>query len=673
MPDWFPDMLKNPYVAIIILLKLCFAGFFIGQLIYPFVKKKYRTFLVNSVHILSVVTLIVCVMNYISISELWLVLLFIFVVTFVPSFLYGLLFTSMIQKIYYSYNKVLFYMLMGSSVAVLMYTYIFSYLPFTSSFILFTVALQLFFGNYSSKRKLAVMLCGALLIFGSTKVNQIFTYPDFFDEGYMPLQTIFTPYGITDILYNPTNDSYDLLSDKASLTTIARKGFIQDVQFHTTIPYLLKTYNNALLIGIGGGQDAVAALHYDTNHITALDIDATRINLMKTYFDSYSHSLLRDRRITTVINSARSFLRKTSDKFDLITIQRPWTEKIMNGFLYDTSSELFTEEALKSYLNHLTNDGIIYWALPYSPAWEQEKILLPIKNSLTLIKNNILIFSPYPGKLQFMTILISRGYDLRGFYQEHKHEYQFYYYPDMVVHSGDNVVVDYLFFNSGSTARSTDTQIYGSLKKEKFSLTFYIMSAITVVLSLLSVGKAARQKSLAPINNLLFFYLGLGYELVLLVMILSASLFISNLYRLLPIAYITAYGLGSVGYLHAERLKGIVVAIICFVLSIIFLIMVKAGILVPGMHFSTLNIMQAVLLFVAVSYLLSFPFGYLLSKERTMHIPLSIDYVGSLFYLPVLLLLPNMEYLLIFATVVYGIVGLLLVVRSKSKVLFQMV
>lgn len=664
VPTW-PDMLQNPFVAIIILLKLCFAGFFIGQLAYPFVRKKHPKFFVSSIHTLCVITLAGSVMNYIKIPNVWLVTILILTVTLVPACIYGLLFGSMIRGIRYTYNKVLFYMLIGSSVAVFVYTYIFSYIPFISSLVIFTVVLRLWFIDKSLKRKLGVVLCGALLILGSAKLHEIYTYPGFVDESYIPLRTIFTPYGITDILYNSSTDRYQLLSDKDSITTISRKGSIQDVQHHAVIPYILKSYNNSLLIGIGGGQDAVAGLYYGTKHITVVDINETRIKLMKTYFNEYSHKLFDDKKITTVIDSARSFLRKTTDRFDLITIQRPWTTKIMNGFLYDTSSELFTEEALKSYLDHLTDDGIVYWALPYLPSLEEEKILLPIKNSLKLINNNLLIFSPYPGNKLFLTIFISKRYDLREFYQKYKDTYQFYYYPGMQVHQGDNEVVDYLFFNSGITAKATDKQIYGPLKKDEFSNTFYSMIIVFIALSALSVLLAVRNKSVVPINYLSYFYLGLGYEIVLLVMIISASLFISNLYRLLPIAYITAYGLGSIGYLHSERLKGHAAAIVCFILSGLFLITVYAGMLVPGVHFAAANAVQIILLFLTISYFLTFPFGYLLSKEHAIHVPLSIDYAGSFFYLPILFLLPNMDYLFVLAAVVYILLGLLLIVRSK--------
>lgn len=665
LPSWLPGLLQNPYILFIILLKLCFAGFFIGQFIHlKSLARKHAKLRV--IYLISAITLLGIAINVVNLPSLLQVIPVVVFLTFVPALLYGVLFGEVVRATKHSHNKTLFILLLGSAISVFLYTYTISYLSFVPSLVAAALLPHVLLAGHTTKRVASVILFGIVTATGLMLVPKVYTYPDFGERSFVPVRTVFTPHGVTDILHNPKNDTYQLLSDKASITTIAKRDDINNIQHHTQIPYLLKPYEHALLIGIGGGQDAVAALYHKTKNVTVVDIDATRIQLMQTYFRDYSHNLFGDPRITTVTDSARSYLRKNDQTFDLITIQRPWTEKIMNSFLYDTSAELFTREALQTYLDHLTEDGILYWAVPYTPGWEHERTLLPIRNALPQIHKRLLIFSPYPENPYFISILIGKSENLDGFYRAFKDTYQFHYYPGISDNRNDEIT-HYVLSKANPDSQATDTQIYGQLNRRTLTRTLLSIALVLFVTSFIVSGFAFRKNNAVPLTRLLYIYLGLGYEIVLLVLILSASRFVSNLYQFLPVAYISAYTIGSIGYLHSEKLKSIFVSVLSLLLSGIFLVLVFSGIVTPGAELTLLQTLIHIVLFVLVSFLLTFPFGHLLSHERSIRTPLLIDYAGSFLYLPLLLLLPNMEYLLIFSAIMYSQIGLMLLVCSRIK------
>jgi len=81
-----------------------------------------------------------------------------------------------------------------------------------------------------------------------------------------------------------------------------------------------------LIVGSGGGISTREALRYpEVNEITAVDIDATIMDLGKNFepFVRFTQGSLNNPKVRTIIQDGREFLENSSEKWDVIIIDLP--------------------------------------------------------------------------------------------------------------------------------------------------------------------------------------------------------------------------------------------------------------------------------------------------------------------------------------------------------------
>jgi predicted membrane-bound spermidine synthase len=81
------------------------------------------------------------------------------------------------------------------------------------------------------------------------------------------------------------------------------------------LPYHFRRPNHVLILGGGCGNDATVALSNGAKKIDVVEIDPVIINLGYTL---HPHKPYLNSRVRTINDDARSFLRKTREKYDLI-------------------------------------------------------------------------------------------------------------------------------------------------------------------------------------------------------------------------------------------------------------------------------------------------------------------------------------------------------------------
>lgn len=123
---------------------------------------------------------------------------------------------------------------------------------------------------------------------------------------------------------------------------------------------------------------------------------------------------------------------------------------------------------------------------------------------------------------------------------------------------------------------------------------------------------------------------------------------------------------GSIGYLHSVRVKKRVVFIICILLSAIFFILQYNNLFLCGHKLNLTQVVFMLLFFSLVSYLITFPFGYLITHTKNIYLAFSIDHMGSLCSFFVIFLLPNLDYLLFIGIFIYVWVGILIICNSLN-------
>ncbi|MFI5184782.1 MAG: hypothetical protein ACHQNV_10300 [Vicinamibacteria bacterium] len=116
-----------------------------------------------------------------------------------------------------------------------------------------------------------------------------------------------------------------------------------------------------LVIGTGGGRDALAALLSGIQRIDAVEINPIIVNeVMRGRFRGVSGGLYDDPRLSVHIADGRTFTRGSLDRFDLIQLSLvdTWAATAAGAFAL-SENNLYTLEATKEYIEHLTPEGVL--------------------------------------------------------------------------------------------------------------------------------------------------------------------------------------------------------------------------------------------------------------------------------------------------------------------------
>jgi hypothetical protein len=129
----------------------------------------------------------------------------------------------------------------------------------------------------------------------------------------------------------------------------------------TALPYVVRPGAKALIIGPGGGWDVARALASGSHDITAVEInDIIATTVMREKFPDLSRGLYLRPDVHVHVEDGRSFVRRSTDKFQVIqaTLVDTWASTAAGAFALSESS-LYTTDAFRDYLTHLTDDGAV--------------------------------------------------------------------------------------------------------------------------------------------------------------------------------------------------------------------------------------------------------------------------------------------------------------------------
>lgn len=120
-----------------------------------------------------------------------------------------------------------------------------------------------------------------------------------------------------------------------------------------------------LVVGLGGGTDIVTALHHNSQSVTGVEINKAMIEVTKDLYADFIGKPYQDSRVRIVHSEGRSFIRRSPDKYDIIQMSGVDTWAALSTGAYVMSeSFIYTTDAMREYLDHLTDDGtlsIVRW------------------------------------------------------------------------------------------------------------------------------------------------------------------------------------------------------------------------------------------------------------------------------------------------------------------------
>ena len=130
----------------------------------------------------------------------------------------------------------------------------------------------------------------------------------------------------------------------------------------SALAHNLKSDARVLIIGPGGGNDVMAARVFGQKHITAVEINPIIAHdvMSSEPFKSYSGSIYQQPDVRLVVDEGRSFIRNSKDHYDIIqaTMVDTWAATAAGAFSL-SENNLYTVEAFKDYVTHLTGDGAL--------------------------------------------------------------------------------------------------------------------------------------------------------------------------------------------------------------------------------------------------------------------------------------------------------------------------
>jgi len=126
------------------------------------------------------------------------------------------------------------------------------------------------------------------------------------------------------------------------------------------VAYTVQPVGTALIIGVGGGIDALIAMHHGAGRIVGVDLNPVTVHIVKERYRDRCPALWRDGRFEMVVAEGRHYLTRTGSTFDVIQLSGVDTFTALSTGAYALSENfLYTREAMHDYWDHLTADGIL--------------------------------------------------------------------------------------------------------------------------------------------------------------------------------------------------------------------------------------------------------------------------------------------------------------------------
>jgi spermidine synthase len=268
------------------------------------------------------------------------------------------------------------------------------------------------------------------------------------------------------------------------------------------------------VVGSGTGNDVAAALRAGAGRVDAIEIDPA---ILMVGQQRHPEKPYADARVHPINNDARSFLRGTADKYDLIVYGLLDSHTLLShGSSVRLDSFVYTIEGLREARNRLKPDGMISLSFTLLSDALGRKIYLMLQEAFDG-RAPTCIQAGYEGT----TFLISNDPNWR--------------LPPKLMNTGLKDVTAKYANPSLSVSVSTDDWPFFYMPQRVYPVSYLIMIVQILLLSVLLVGNFVAE---APrFSHLSFFFLGVGFMLVETKAITEMGLTFGNTWQVIGIVF----------------------------------------------------------------------------------------------------------------------------------------
>lgn len=128
----------------------------------------------------------------------------------------------------------------------------------------------------------------------------------------------------------------------------------------SALPFHLRPAPRVLVVGPGGGADVLAAIYHRSRAVTAVELDPLVVRTVREDFADYTGGLYRRPDVRVLVGDGRSYVRRTSERFDIIQISLlDSLAAAAAGLLSGREATLYTVEAFRDFARRLAPGGVL--------------------------------------------------------------------------------------------------------------------------------------------------------------------------------------------------------------------------------------------------------------------------------------------------------------------------
>lgn len=403
----------------------------------------------------------------------------------------GLCLKSFRPLVAYSIN------IFGSIVGVLIFSFM-SYLMLKPvAWFLFGLTVTFWFYISSKRKFLLQAIIIVLTIFVLSGLNKGSHWSPYYKIDVFPIfSKVKNAFKGFHISANNTHHQYAFnLTDKSVEALPELKRFKDIYEF----PYRIKYPERVLILGAGSGNDAAAALRMTVRDTYAVEIDPFIASLGKNLHEEKPYQNL-GKKINLFIDDARSFIKKTDKKFDLITFGYLDAHKVLSQFSsVRLDNFIYTKESFRDIKQRLTSGGIVSLTYLVFEEWIGSKLYVTLKEvfgedlkvvrTTTYKKDDTAIFLAGSGVRNIKNINIANfrlydGFDKNAQFITDDWPYLYLTKKGIPLHY--LIILCFIFFTSFLSVFSIKS---GGLRR--FNMHFFFLGAGFMLLETVSITRLA--------------------------------------------------------------------------------------------------------------------------------------------------------------------------------------
>jgi hypothetical protein len=251
--------------------------------------------------------------------------------------------------------------------------------------------------------------------------------------------------------------------------------------------------SDVVIVGAGTGNDVAAALRCGSRYVDAVEIDPA---ILLTGQTNHPERPYDNPRVHAEINDARSFLRTTRHRYDLVVYGLLDSHTLLShGSNVRLDSFVYTVEGLREARNRLKPDGLISLSFSMLSNDIGRKIYLMMQQ----------VFDGRPP------ICVRAGYDGSTIFLE-SNDKNWVLPANLLTETGFSDQTG-LFADPALRADvSTDDWPFFYMPRRVYPISYLVMIALVLVLSLFVIGNFLVERP--RFNHLSLFFLGMGFMLI---------------------------------------------------------------------------------------------------------------------------------------------------------------